>query len=385
MLTFGAAISTASDHAQALDEVIPAALEQVGGPPDLVVCFFSMEHADAAGGIALSLSERTGTASILGCTAQGVIGGGRELEGVPGLAVWLARLPGVEVRPFGLRVLPLEDGVGIGGWPDLPDDDQASVLLLAEPFTFPADSFLERLNAEQPGLPVIGGMVSGATEPGRHRLLHGTEVLDGGAAGVALVGPVDLRAVVSQGCRPVGAPFAVTRGEGNVVHELGGQPAVSRLRQMLAGPETGSIAVADSVEIGQTLQFHVRDAASADEDLELLLVPVSRWRPRGVLLFSCNGRGRGFFGEPDHDAARVAAATAEAPMAGFFAQGELGPIGGRNFLHTFTASMAVFCEPRDPVPALDRAAEAIPEDLPGDLPGEMPVDEPPAPETPEPV
>src|SRR5215217_6977932 len=314
MLTFGAAISTAPDHAQALDEVIPAALEQLGGTPDLVVCFFSMEHADAAGGIALSLSERTGTANILGCTAQGVIGDGRELEGEPGLAVWLARLPGVDVRPFGLHVLPLEDGVGIGGWPDLPDGDQASVLLLADPFTFPADSFLERLNAEQPGLPVTGGMVSGATERGRHRLLCGTEVLDGGAAGVALIGPVDLRAVVSQGCRPVGAPFAVTRGEGNIVLELGGQPAVARLRQMLAGlddhkasfdrgdflvrgllgadPETGSIAVADSVEIGQTLQFHVRDAASADEDLELLLVPVSRWRPRGVLLFSCNGRGR---------------------------------------------------------------------------------------------
>src|SRR4029453_16720257 len=105
------------------------------GPPDLVVCFFSMEHAEAAGGIALSLSERTGTANILGCTAQGVIGDGRELEGEPGLAVWLARLPGVEVRPFGLRVLPLEDGVGIGGWPDLPDD-QATTLPPAAPLTF---------------------------------------------------------------------------------------------------------------------------------------------------------------------------------------------------------------------------------------------------------
>src|SRR4029453_3461628 len=90
------------------------------GPPDLVVCFFSMEHAEAAGGIALSLSERTGTANILGCTAQGVIGDGRELEGEPGLAVWLARLPGVEVRPFGLRVLPLDDGGGIGGGADPP-------------------------------------------------------------------------------------------------------------------------------------------------------------------------------------------------------------------------------------------------------------------------
>ncbi|HET8789064.1 MAG TPA: FIST N-terminal domain-containing protein [Actinomycetes bacterium] len=422
MLTFGAAISTAPDHQQALDEAIPAALDQLGGAPDLVICFFSMEHAGAAAGIALSLSERTGTSAILGCTAQGVIGDGRELEGEPGLAVWMARLPGVDVRPFALRVLPLEDGVGIGGWPDLPEDERASVLLLADPFTFPADSFLERLNAEQPGLPVVGGMVSGAMEPGRHRLLCGTEVLDGGAAGVALVGPVDIRAVVSQGCRPVGSPFAVTRGEGNIVHELGGQPAVDRLRQLLASldqheqellrggglqvgqvidehkasfdrgdflvrgllgadPETGSIAVGDSVEVGQTLQFHVRDAAAADEDLELLLTPVSRWRPRGVLLFSCNGRGRHFFGEPDHDAARVAAATDAAPMAGFFAQGEMGPIGGRNFLHTFTASMAVFCEPRDPVPALDRAAEAAPASEQPPVPSQPPQ----APEAPEPV
>src|SRR5215217_2774754 len=238
MLTFGAAVSTAPDHANALDEVIPAALGQLGGAPDLVVCFFTMEHADAATGIALSLSERTGTSAILGCTAQGVIGDGREVEGEPGLAVWMARLPGVSVQPFALRVLPLEGGVGIGGWPDLPEEDRASVLLLADPFTFPADSFLERLNTEQPGLPVLGGMVSGATEAGRHRLLHGTELIDGGAVGVALVGPVDIRAVVSQGCRPVGSPFAVTRGEGNIVHELGGRPATGSARCWPASTST---------------------------------------------------------------------------------------------------------------------------------------------------
>jgi len=389
MLAFGAAVSAASDHQRALDEALPAAMAQLGTAPDLVVCFFSMEHAEAAAGIALSLSERTGSSAILACTAQGVIGGARELEETPGLAVWMARLPGVEVRPFTLRVVPLEEGFGITGWPTFAPGEQSSVLLLADPFTFPADSFLERLNEEQAGLPVIGGMVSGAGEPGRHRLVAGTEVVDGGAVGVALVGPVEVRAVVSQGCRPVGTPFAVTRGEGNIVHELGGRSAVDRLRQLLAAldpreqallrggglqvgqvidehkasfergdflvrgllgidQESGSIAVGDSVEVGQTLQFHVRDAASADEDLELLLAPVPSWRPRGVLLFSCNGRGRRFFGEPDHDAAKVAAATDRVPTAGFFAQGELGPVGGRNFLHTFTASMAVFCEAGDP-------------------------------------
>ena len=258
MLTFGAAVSTASDHARALDEVVPALLEQLRVPPDLVVCFFSMDHADAAAGIALSLSERTGTSAIIGCTAEGVIGGRRELEGTPALSVWAASLPGVDVRPFALRVLQLDDGFGIAGWPAFEPEERASVLLLADPFTFPADSFLERLNLEQPGLPVVGGMVSGAQEPGRHRLLSGTEVLDGGAAGVALVGPVDIRAVVSQGCRPVGSPFAVTRGEGNIVHELGGRPAVDRLRQMLAGLDRHEqeLLRGGGLQVGQVIDEH---------------------------------------------------------------------------------------------------------------------------------
>jgi small ligand-binding sensory domain FIST len=435
MLAFGTAVSTASDHQRALDEAVPAALEELGGSPDLAVCFFTMEHAPAASGIALSLSERTGTSAILGCTAQSVIGGARELEETPGLAVWLARLPEVDVRPFALRVVEVPDGYGVTGWPDLEPDARASVLLLADPFSFPADRFLERLDEECPGLKVVGGMVSGGQERGRHRLLAGTEVLDGGAVGVALTGPVEVRAVVSQGCRPIGSPFAVTRGEGNLVHELGGRPAVDRLRQLLAGlgpdetallegglqvgqvidehkasfdrgdflvrgllgadPETGAIALGDTVEVGQTLQFHVRDAAAADEELELLLGPVRAWRPKGVLLFACNGRGRGFFGEPDHDASLVAAATGRAPMAGFFAQGELGPVGGRNFVHTFTASLAVFCEPHDPVPALDRAAAAdatdtgtvvdLPPDPFPDAPAvPIPEEGPPAPGAPDP-
>src|SRR5919108_5475319 len=117
MLPFGAAASTASDHQRALDEAIPAALQQLGGPPDLVVCFFSMEHAEAAAGIALSLSERTGTTAIVGCTAQGVIGGRRELEETPGLAVWAATPPGGGVRPLPPEGLPPGDCYGIAGWP----------------------------------------------------------------------------------------------------------------------------------------------------------------------------------------------------------------------------------------------------------------------------
>jgi small ligand-binding sensory domain FIST len=428
MLEFGAAASTALDHADAVDEVVPPLLERLGGTPDLVVCFFSMEHAPVASGIALSLSERLGTSNIVGCTAQAVIGGRRELEGVPGLSVWVARLPGVEVRPFALQVVQVSDGYGVTGWPNFEPDVRSTVVLLADGFSFPADRFLERLNEEQPGLPVIGGMASGAEEAGENRLLLGTEVLPAGAVGVALDGPVEVRTVVSQGCRPIGSPYAVTRGDGNVVEELGGQPAVERLRQLVgkltpkeqvlargglhvgqvidehkaefgrgdflirglvgADPDTGAIAVGDAIEIGQTLQFHVRDADAADEDLRALLDPVPDWNPRGVLLFSCNGRGRRFFGKPDHDAGQVARATGDVPLAGFFAQGELGPVGKRNFVHGYTASMAVFCEPSDPPIAVLEAAEAAPLVVgppPVELAVELPEEPPAADGTPEPV
>jgi small ligand-binding sensory domain FIST len=391
MLEFAAAASTAVDHNQAIDEVVPSLLDQLGDTPDLVVCFFSMEHAEAASGIGLSLSERLGTSAIVGCTAQAVIGGRKELEGSSGLSVWAARLPGVEVTPFALQVVQVPDGYGVTGWPSVEADARATVLLLADGFSFPADRFLERLNEEQPGLPVVGGMASGGEQPGQHRLLLGSEALQSGAVGVALVGPVEVRTVVSQGCRPIGLPYAVTRGEGNIVEELGGQSAVERLRQLVsnltpteqvlvrgglhvgqvidehkaefgrgdflirglvgADPDTGAIAVGDAVEIGQTLQFHVRDAGAADEDLRLLLDPVASWNPKGVLLFSCNGRGRSFFGRPDHDAGLLARATGDVPLAGFFAQGELGPVGKRNFVHGYTASVAVFCDPGgDPKP-----------------------------------
>ncbi|HEX8861944.1 MAG TPA: FIST N-terminal domain-containing protein [Actinomycetes bacterium] len=423
MFGFGAAASTAEDHQQALDDVVPAVLAQVGERPDLVVCFFSMEHAEAAAGIALSLSERTGTATIIGCTAGGVIGGKREIEDTPALSVWAARLPGVDLAPFALDVVSLPEGYGVTGWPDLDPRARTDVVLLPDPFSFPAESFIRKLDEDQPGVRVIGGMVSGANQPGLHRLIVGTEALDSGAIGVAISGPVEVRTVVSQGCRPVGAPFTVTRAEGNLVHELGGQPALERLRELIieASPadqallmqgvqvgrvidehkasfdrgdflirsligvdeESGALAVGEQVEVGQTLQFHVRDAAAASEELDLLLAPVRGWDPQGALLFSCNGRGRRFFNQPDHDAGRVAAATGDAPMAGFFAQGELGPVGGRNFLHGFTASMALFRRRTEPMPALDRAAEPArePEPEPPDpaLPPDLAEPEAPTP------
>ncbi len=278
----------------------------------------------------------------------------------------------------------------IVGWPDdLPFEPQA-LILLADPYSFAVDLLLRGLANEHPRLPVIGGMASAAHGPGGNRLILGETVFTDGAVGV-LIGPgVTVSSVVSQGCRPIGRPLAVTRTEGNIIYELAGQPALQRLLQMAkegmserdielinqglhmgividehkidfargdflirnvvgADRANGAIAIGDAVEVGTTVQFHVRDAEAADEELRELLADR---RADGVLLFTCNGRGTRLFTKPDHDAGVVGDLLGEPPVAGFFAAGELGPVGGRNFVHGFTASMALFEEPAllDPLP-----------------------------------
>jgi small ligand-binding sensory domain FIST len=286
-----------------------------------------------------------------------------------------------EVAPIRLWAEPDDDDAPqVAGWPSSLPFEPQGVLLVADPFTTPVEQLIKGLAEAQPGLMVLGGMASAARGPGGNRLVLGDQVHTTGAVG-ALIGPgARLSAVVSQGCRPIGRPLVVTKAERNVIYELAGQPALERLLEMVkdgmserdvrlinqglhmgfvidehqiefgqgdflvrnvlgADQSNGAIAVGDLVEVGTTVQFHVRDAESADEDLRHLLA--SR-QADGALLFTCNGRGTRLFPEPNHDAEVVGDLLSEPPLAGFFAAGELGPVGGRNFLHGFTASLALF-------------------------------------------
>jgi small ligand-binding sensory domain FIST len=231
-------------------------------------------------------------------------------------------------------------------------------------------------------------MASGARGPGGSRLALDDAVVTSGAVG-ALIGPgVDARAVVSQGCRPIGRPYVVTEGSGNIIRTLAGRPALSRLdevageltpeeiravnsgglhlgrvvdehkadfgpgdflvRQVLGGDrEAGAIAVNDEVTVGTTVQFHVRDAIAAHDDLDALLAEATdATPPDAALLFTCNGRGEHLFGVPDHDAGLVGDRLGPLPVTGFFAAGELGPVAGHNHLHSYTASILLLTERR---------------------------------------
>ncbi len=391
-MPFAAALSLHPVTAEAVGEVAGQVIDQLGTSPDLALFFVTPPHAgaleDAGAAIGATLAPRT----LLGCAAVSVVGTGREVEENPGVSLWAARFgPSASVH---LEAEALGDGVSLTGWPDTLAFEPQALVLIADPFSFPTEVFYQQLATRHPGLPVIGGNASAARGPGGNRLILDGHVFSSGAVG-AFVGPgVDVDTVVSQGCRPIGQPYVVTRAEGNVVYELGGEPALERLVRMAkagmpeadvrlidrglhlgqvidehkldfgrgdflvrnvvgADQQTGAIAVNDVVGVGTTVQFHVRDATTADEDLHHLLTGQDA---DGALLFTCNGRGVRLFGTPDHDAAVVEHQVA-APTAGFFAAGEFGPVGGRNFVHGFTASIALLRDQQTEEPGSSQRSE----------------------------
>jgi small ligand-binding sensory domain FIST len=384
-MRIAAALSNDPDTLKAARLAVDRALDELGEAPSLVFAFHSPHHLGRIEEAAAEIIPPIGDAALLGCTTQAVIGDGREVEEGPALSVWAAALPGVRIEPFSLTVEDGPEGPAVLGMPLLGPESRA-IILLGDPFSFPVQ-VLARIDEELPGLPVIGGMASGGMTPGRHALMAGPTVVDSGAVGAVLSGELAVETVVAQGCRPIGAPYVVTAGEQNVIRELAGKPPLERLRTVLTGlpaedrvraqqglhiglaideykaelgqgdflirnviggdPDTGAIAVGDYVHVGQTVQFHVRDAEAADEDLTAMLdrrLASLQGTTVGALLFTCNGRGLHLFGTPDHDVQTVRSKLGPLPVAGMFCGGEVGPVGGRTFLHGFTASIALFVE-----------------------------------------
>jgi small ligand-binding sensory domain FIST len=377
---FAAALSEHPATVEATAEVVGDVLDQVGPGPDLAALFVTGSHVGHLTDIVRTVQAALTPGALVGTTASSVLARRREVEEHPAIALW-AGTPG-PVEAVRLAAVRTSEGTLLQGLEPARVAEAGTLLLLADPLSFPVDDVVEVLAREAPHLQIIGGMASAGLAPGANRFVEGTRVHADGAVGVLLGPDQPVTAVVSQGCRPVGDPFVVTRAERNVIAEIGGSPALARLDELFgaldehdrglvqqglhiglvidehkvdfgrgdflvrnvigADRSTGAIAVGAEVQVGATVQFHVRDAASADEDLHSLLAPV---HGDGALVFTCNGRGTRLFGTPDHDADVVAAVVGEAD-AGMFCAGEIGPVGRRSFVHGFTASLAVFREGR---------------------------------------
>jgi small ligand-binding sensory domain FIST len=384
---FGDGLAAGADLLAAAEQATAQALAPLAGrAPDLVCAFVSGDDPEVVAAAGRRVAERSAAAAMLGCSAGGVLAGDRGIEGRSAVAVWAAVLPGAQVRTFHLEVMTGGPTAAVVGLPPPGTAGNEVALLLADPWSFPVDGFVARANAAVPGLPVVGGLASGAVTAGRTRLFLDGRVVERGAVG-ALIAGTRATAVVSQGCRPVGPAMTVTAAAGNVVRGLAGLRALDKVEQVLSelSPqdqalatsglqigvatdeygddldyvvrgvvglerETGGLVVGDLVQVGQTVRLQVRDADAADADLRALL---ARYRGAtrdaqtgGALLFSCNGRGASLFGSShrgaDHDAALVRSELAAQGLAGFFAAGEIGPVAGRNHLHGFTASLLAF-------------------------------------------
>ncbi|MFQ5580839.1 MAG: FIST N-terminal domain-containing protein [Nitrospiria bacterium] len=389
-MNFWSGITTEPESHIAVEKLVMDAMQAIGAPPDLALFFISSHHRKAASEIANHLKQTLNAGVLLGCTGEGIIGSSHEIEEGPAISLWIASLPGVTLHPFHLSFEENAQGTQLKGWPEESPAPEYNpfFILLAEPFSTPADYLLTTLQKEFPFAPVLGGMASGARNPGENLLFFNDQAVQEGCVGIMAHGAIRLETVVSQGCRPVGDRFLVTSAERNIIHELGGRPALDLVKETygklseqekrlaqeglhvgvavdeqkghfgrgdflirsLIGidQDSGSLSCGDIIKEGQTLQLQVRDGESAREDLWLLLearkMEMGEARAEAALLFSCNGRGERFFGRPHHDVGAIRECLGKIPLAGFFAQGEVGPIGRKNFLHGFTASIALFCK-----------------------------------------
>lgn len=381
-MPFAAAISEHPITAHAVGEVAGAVLERIGERPDVTVVFVTPPHAGALEDVLSTVDAVLHPLTLVGAAAESVVGPHIEVEATA--AVTLFAATGGPALPVWLEAHPDDGGrVAVAGWPEGVLSDPRALLLVADPFTFSAPGFLSWFGRRHPGVPVVGGLASVARGPGGNRLGLGTTVRSAGAVGVLLGPGFGAEAVVSQGCRPFGHPLVITKAEGNVIFELAGRPALGRLvhqaseqltseevdvlehgglqiglvvdehraefgpgdfliRSVLgADRANGAVAIGDTARVGTTVQFHLRDARSAEHDLRRAL---SGRHADAALLFTCNGRGTRLFGRPGRDAEAVAESLGPVPLAGCFAAGEFGPVGDRNFLHGSSASALLLRE-----------------------------------------
>jgi small ligand-binding sensory domain FIST len=341
-----------------------------------------------------------GGVSVIGTDAQGTA---QECEEQPALSLTVAHLPDVDVIPFHVTEKDLPDldsapdrweaAFGVAAAAD------PSFILLADPFSSRITDMLAGLDFAYPKAPKVGGLTSAGnrTPVGLFYSVAEKEisplVLRSGTVGVALTGNIQMETIVAQGCRPIGEVYQVTQCDRNIITELSvadgdrlhyGSPL--RLLQDLIGeldaedqslaqdslfigiardefkqklihgdflirnllgvdPRAGAMAVGDRIRAGQRIQFHLRDAETSAEDLSVLLKQFQEksdlQSPFGALMFSCLGRGKGLYGEPNFDSALFAASFPEAHLGGFFCNGEIGPVGDRTFLHGYTSVFSI--------------------------------------------
>ena len=371
-MKWSSAVSSANRLDEAIAETASRVRRELGDvAPDLAIVFASSHHAGRYDAVPELVRAALEPRTLVGCSAGGVIGGGHEIEGDPGFSLTAACLPDVTIVPF---------HADEPDPPPVPSAPPPQLIVLPEPFSFDAETFLRVLDERLPGSTVVGGVASGGRQRGQNALFLDDVAHRDGLVGVALSGNVVIDTVVAQGCRPIGEPMFVTRCERNFLYEIDGRSpaavlsdlhrrASSRDKELFRSSlflgivmreqqeyrqgdflirnvlgldgKTGAVAVGALLRTGMVVQFHLRDARTSAEDLDALLGRYGQ-KPAGSLLFSCLGRGVHLYGRPDHDTDLARRHLGDVALGGFFCNGEIGPVMGRTYLHGYTSSFGLF-------------------------------------------
>ena len=362
--------------------------ELAGKSCDLFVFFVSEVYRDFdAPFFCRSLANALSCRVLIGCNSSGVVGDEKEIEMEPAISYMAMHLPGIRLSPFTLSAEESESiqtGAELINFLDIYPPDKPRFICLADPATCDITKLLNAFNDGYKGLPVIGGLASGGVLNKPNWLSLNGDVYSEGVCGVALAGDIEFDILVSQGCRPIDKPYVITKAEENVLYELAGRPTLEVLREALEAlpakdkklaehslfvglvmderrfnfkrgdflirnivgfdPDTGALMVGALLKVGHTVQFQLRDAHTSSEDLEILLEKFRETKsaaPQGGILVSCCGRGKGLYGKADHDVRMIQSMRGPLPLTGFFANGEIGPIENKNYVHGYTSSLVV--------------------------------------------
>jgi small ligand-binding sensory domain FIST len=326
---------------------------------------------------------------LAGCSSQALITGSEEIEDGGGISLALFRLPGAELKAFHFTQENVDEGNGPAYWhheTGIEPGQTNGWLAFGDPFNMDCDSWLRLWNEAYAPLPVLGGLASGDFSARATQVYFNGSVHEEGVVVVSIGGDVAIQGIISQGCTPIGETWTITKAEQNFIYEIGNRPAYTVLAETFsklppeeqkktqgnlfvglvineyldefgrgdflvrnligADPGSGVVAVGAFPRTGQTMQFQRRDAAAANEDMMAMLNSAhEQLKDRQVFggcLFSCNGRGSHLFGYANHDAGMIQRRLGPLALAGFFCNGEIGPVGDKNFLHGYTASLALF-------------------------------------------
>jgi small ligand-binding sensory domain FIST len=379
-------IATANSVLVAIRTAFQRAAESLRSPADFAFVFVCGESlADKQVEIGEVWQDIAHGIPFYGGSAESIVGQKTEIEGVCAATIMLVSGMNELPQVFELECIKTPDGnsvMGVSG--ELLSNVENGLMVVACPVTFSFELLADALDYERETprdrvIPILGGYCSSQDWQSPSLLFCGNRILTKGAVALTLPKGWCWQTVISQGCRPVGDPFVITKMDGQTIVSLGGKPAMQQLRDLFAklptneqsmvsrslmvgraiseysqtfshgeflirsvqgiDPNNQGLVVTDRFQVGQTIRFHVRDAQAASADIEYLLsvYKQSEGAPEGGLMFTCNGRGTNMFEEANHDASRVHRYLPDLPLAGIFAAGEFGPIANQNLVHGFTA------------------------------------------------